>query len=163
MNNTRQSYGQVRPYVLIFVGSLLVMLAQGFWHQLEEARWWNDLIGKTPFSAVHIKRTVAEENTLTVWGSLEKVRCEKLGHAAYVEGPKGYNVLAGFDSSGEDADTPVNRPQSDTAQSFGPWVIISRIAHPVAASFFVRHRCPEGVVWNEVFRVRWENYLEGEK
>lgn len=127
------------------------------WASFTESRTYRDLVRLTPFHDVTIERVEIDGNSLKIWGSLIKDRCQRVEVTAWARDAKGFLRLAEFRSGEAQDGRPINRPVSPNAQLFGPWIITPYgDFKPAGALMFISHSCPEGLVSNLVFDIAWE-------
>ena len=159
MEHVRGTIQRSRNAFLVVLAILTYAVVQNSWHRVEETRFYRDLVGSTPFQDVEIDRTEVSDDgqTLRVWGSFRKSRCDKFDHAAYTRKIDGHRWLARF-STEEGPLQKYSRPAGRFSETFGPWVITSMIKDPDYALFVPYHSCPEGVQTNLFFEVPWRNY-----
>lgn len=145
------------PAAIMVVAFALAIYPAAMTH-IEESRAYRNVMNLTPFKDVDIHKVVVDGDTMTVWGSFEKVRCGKVAHHAYTRGDEGYNHHAQFSSADESFLTPENRPKTGHPEFFGPWKITSSIPNPARASFYPVHRCDGIIESNLFFDLPWEDY-----
>jgi len=134
------------------VGAMILLLFITSWPNLQaelaEERWFRDARGLTPFSEVEVTWSITTDKGLLIGGTMKKNRCtfvngSQVGYVHVDEKPK-QKVFV--DTSPEDILTGVvgkSRPPSDTAETWGPWLIKWKGPLPLDWDVFVSHKdCP---------------------
>lgn len=172
-SRTKSAVKDSRPLVTLVVMILLITFTSSLFSRVENTRWYRDMARLTPFHDVRIKRVTIKENrmSLVIEGSLRKRRCTRKDITVYTWRDGRPQVPGIFSNEEEAPQTPVSRPPTGLAQTFGPWTITSIVTEPDWASMWVTHECearqPDGATilryqYNEVFRLPWANYVDPE-
>lgn len=129
--------------------------------ELSESRWWRDITHQTPFGNVHVLTAKAAAHTLTVTGSLEKLRpCHTVGPPTIAIIKDDRAFFGWFDASLEPKDTPESRPVIGLPWEFGPWVFHSTVPWPSSAIMLRTHDCgPNDQQSNVVMHVDWKDFV----
>lgn len=122
---TEKTTRNADDYKVLMVGifcSILILMGSVVFPRFNEYRWYRDVTRLTPFYDVQLLYSNVSEDQITiqVGGSLVKRRCEFNNLFGYIYGDNGIRYRVPVDTSAEPGG---NRPPSDTAESWGPWVI----------------------------------------
>jgi len=136
----------------LMVGAMIMLLFISSWPnvqaELAEERWFRDVRGLTPFSEVEVTWSIVTDEGLLIGGTMKKNRCtfvkgSQVGYVHVDEKPKRTVFV---DTSPEEILTGVvgkSRPPSDTAETWGPWLIKWVGPLPTDWDVFVSHKdCP---------------------
>lgn len=143
---------------VLLIGAILtlfILVGPMFFPKIQESRMVRDFFGLTPFKSVTLFESHVEGRTITINGSMIKVRCTFKRVDAYIIGDKGiaYGVDVNTDVEDKLA-APHNRVASPLAQAWGPWSLSienrTGIA-PVGFEVHVQHKCPNGSEQDNLF------------
>ena len=146
--------------VCLFAGMFFMVIPAG-WDNLTESRSYRDLLGMSAIKNVQVTRAIISDDnrSMTVWGEITKLRCEKRkgSEVATTQDAYGDWHYAEFSASAQSKSTPDNRPPLGEPDVFGPWTITSAIENPVRAQFWVSHdQCPRKLTPVLVFDIEWK-------
>lgn len=145
MNNTRASLRNNLPMIGILLAVTIISGLSAMWDSMSDRKWFRDLTLQTPFHGVSAQAQPVPGG-LAVRGTMIKRRCEYQGLLAYVVRGNGLRVPVALDVSPEtDVWGGGSRPPSETAETWGPWVIIAPLnGHAAGWEIFAVHLCPDG-------------------
>lgn len=139
-------------YKVLLVGAIIgffILVGQFTMTALNEQRWFRDVTAQTPFHSVALLRSVVNpmENSITVSGTLVKRRCEFQSLTGYITDDEGIRQRVFVNTRPEEIITGIsgNRPPSDEAERWGPWLltfVVDSGVKPVSWEIWAHHNCP---------------------
>lgn len=154
-------FRRVKDMALLVAAGLVLAFGGPTYENVKNSRAYRDMAGLSAAKDIEVKRAIISTDgmTITVWGVLTKMGCEKAkgSDSASTLGPDGLWHYAFFDPSKEPPRTPESRPPLGQPDAFGPWSITSYVANPQRAAFWVNHlACPDKGYPLRVFDIPWK-------
>lgn len=146
----------------LFIG-VFILIGNFTLASLNEQRWFRDVTQQSPFHSVALLSSVVNpmENSITVRGTMVKRRCQFDSLTGYITDNEGIRHRVFVNTEPEEIMTGItgNRPPSDEAETWGPWLltfIVAQELRPVSWEIWAHHLCPTGS------RIQANLFAEGE-